>query len=80
MLYFTEEQLQELSTIFGLKKVEDVLPVRDGFVTKETMVWWRRKDGPILVKAGDSVHWNNIKNYPHVYQLKQPNVRVEYED
>lgn len=28
MPHFTEEQLQELSTIFGLKKVEDVLPVR----------------------------------------------------
>ena len=41
MTHFTDEQLQELATIFGLKKVEDLLPVRDGFVTKETMVWWR---------------------------------------
>ncbi len=80
MLYVTEEQLQELSTLFGMKKVEDVLPVRDGFVTKETMVWWRHKNGPILVKAGDLANWDNIKNCPHFYQLKQPNVRVEYED
>lgn len=80
MPHFTEEQLQELATIFGLKKVEDVLPVRDGFVTKETMVWWRFEGGPVLVKAGDLDNWNNIKNYPYVYQLKQPNIRVEYED
>lgn len=80
MPHFTEEQLQELATIFGLTRQDDILHVRDGFVTKETMVWWRRKNGPILVKAGDLDNWNNIKNYPHVYQLKQPNVRVEYED
>ena len=80
MPHFTEEQLQELATIFGLTRQEDLLPVRDGFVTKETMVWRRCEDGPILVKADDLNNWNNIKNYPHVYQLKQPNVRVEYED
>ena len=80
MPHFTEKQLQELATIFGLKKVEDVLPVRDGFVTKETIVWWRCEDGPLLVKAGDLTIWDNIKNYPHDYQLKQPNIRVEYED
>ena len=39
MPHFTEEQLQELATIFGLTRQDDVLPVRDGFVTKETMVW-----------------------------------------
>ena len=33
MAHFTEEQLQELATIFGLKKADDVLPIRDGFVT-----------------------------------------------
>ena len=78
MPHFTEEQLQELVTIFGLKKVEDVLPVRDGFVTKETMVWWRCEDGPMLVKAGNLVDWNNIKNYPNVYQLNKPPGRFEY--
>ena len=80
MAHFTEEQLQELATIFGLKKVEGVLPVRDGFVTKETMVWWRCEEGPILIKAGDPTHWENIKNYPRVYQLKKPEVQIKYED
>ena len=71
---------KELATIFGLTRQDDILPVRDGFVTKETMVWGRRKNGTILVKAGDLANWNNIKNYPHAYQLKQPNVRIEYKD
>lgn len=77
MAHFTEEQLQELATIFGLTRQGDVLPVRDGFVTKETMVWWRCEEGPILVRAGDPTDWANIKNYPLAYQLKKPNIRIE---
>ena len=80
MAHFTEEQLQELATIFGLKKVEDVLPVRDGFVTKKTMVWWRCEEGPILIKTGEPTHWENIKEYPRVYQLNKPKVQIKYED
>ena len=80
MAHFTEEQLQELATIFGLTRQDDVLPVRDGFVTKETMVWWRYEEEPELVKAGDLANWDNIKNYPLAYQLKKPNIRIEYED
>lgn len=48
MAHFTKEQLQEPATIFGLTQQDDVLPVRDGFVTKETMVWWRCDEGPEL--------------------------------
>lgn len=80
MAHFTEEQLQELATIFGLKKQEDLLPVRDGVVTKETMVWWRCEEGPILAKAGDPTHWENIKKYPKAYQLNQPKVQIKYKD
>ena len=80
MPHFTEEQLQELATIFGLTRQDDILPVRDGFVTKETMVWWRCEEGPELVKAGDLANWGNVKNYPLAYQLKKPNIRIEYED
>lgn len=52
MVHFTEEQLEELKTIFGLTR-NDTLPVRDGCVHKESMVWWRCEKGPELVKAGD---------------------------
>lgn len=52
MAHFTEEQLEELKTIFGLTR-NDTLPVRDGYVHKDSMVWWRNVQGPELVKAGD---------------------------
>ena len=79
MAHFTEEQLEELKTIFGLTR-NDTLPVRDGCVHKESMVWWRCDKGPELVKAGDPAHWDNIRNYPREYQLKKPVVEVTYKD
>lgn len=45
MVHFTEEQLEELKTIFGLTRIS-VLPVRDGYVHKDSMVWWRCEKGP----------------------------------
>ena len=43
MSHFNEEQLKELECIFGLTRVVTIntLPVRDGIVTKEDIVWWR---------------------------------------
>ena len=79
MAHFTEEQLEELKTIFGLTR-NDTLPVRDGCVHKESMVWWRCEEGPELVKAGDPAHWINIRCHPQAYQLKKPVVQVIYKD
>lgn len=79
MVHFTEEQLEELKTIFGLTRIS-VLPVRDGYVHKDSMVWWRCEKGPELVKAGDPAHWDNIRNHPRAYQLKEPVVQVVYKD
>ena len=79
MVHFTEEQLEELKTIFGLTR-NDTLPVRDGCVHKESMVWWRCEEGPELVKAGDPAHWLNIRCQPQVYQIKKPAVSVVYKD
>mgnify|MGYP003537220235 FL=1 len=79
MVHFTEEQLEELKTIFGLSR-NDTLPVRDGCVHKESMVWWRCEEGPELVKAGDPAHWLNIRCQPQVYQIKKPAVSVVYKD
>jgi hypothetical protein len=64
MNYFSEEEIKELETIFGLKRkiVDERLPVRDGYVTKNLMVWWRNIDGPQLVLAGS--HWGNIESFP----------------
>ena len=77
MPYFTEEQLDEIATTFGLKR-EETLPVRDGVVTKATKVWWRGVHGPKRVTASED--WRNIRNYPDLYQLKEPSTRITYLD
>lgn len=77
---FTQEQLQYLEAVFGLKPIQETLPVRDGVVTKETKVWWRGAAGPELVHANDKNHWGNIKRYPEIYQLKKPDFKVTYRD
>ena len=81
MSHFNEEQLKELECIFGLTRVVTIntLPVRDGIVTKEDIVWWRGDEGAEQVGAKD--HWDNIKRWPFLYQRKQPVVKlVIYEE
>jgi hypothetical protein len=77
--HFTEEQLKELETVFGIKRGK-TLPVRDGVVTKESMVWWRCSDGPQHVLAGSETHWENIHDFPNAYQLAEPDVKIQYLD
>lgn len=77
MRHFTEEQLKELATVFGLTRAE-TLPVRDGVVSKTCKVWWRGNDGPELVVAGDPTHWENVRNYPSAYQLTKPKMKLTY--
>lgn len=79
MPLFTNEQLQELSVFFNIPMNKDVLPVRDGYVNEDSMVWWRCIEGKQHVRAEQ--HWRNIEEYPSAYSLKEPHViRVEYED
>ena len=81
MTQFTEEQLVELETIFNLKRSnEETLPVRDGVVTKKSMVWWRAVRAPEHVCANSSDHWYNIRNHPRVYQLAKPETKTVYVD
>lgn len=79
MSNFTEEQLAELEVVFGIKR-QDSLPVRDGRVTRDSMVWWRASKGPEQVQADSGTHWWNISQYPGVYQIEKPAYRVEYLD
>jgi hypothetical protein len=79
MSQFTDAQLAELETVFGLKR-QDSLPVRDGRVTRDSMVWWRSVDGPERIKAGDAAHWANIYHCPDVYQIAEPIYRIVYSD
>ena len=75
MKQFDTEQLAALKEAFKNIPEPKILPVRDGFVTYETKVWWRGKHGPEHVLPSEGTHWANIKAYPSVYQLAQPVVR-----
>ncbi|SDH10919.1 hypothetical protein SAMN05216466_107131 [Paraburkholderia phenazinium] len=79
MPHFTDEQLAELETAFGIKR-QDSLPVRDGRVTRESMVWWRALTGPECVRADSGTHWHNISQFPHVYQITKPIYKIQYTD
>ena len=77
MSLFTEEQLQELQAVFNLRRVE-TLPVRDGRVSKQDMVWWRHLDSPQHVLARD--HWRNIQEFHRIYSIKEPKYTLTYTD
>lgn len=63
---------------FNYDICKDVLPVSDGCVCEESMVWWKGEDGPQFVSA--SVHWYNIKDYPNIYSVSKPRYTVTYLD
>lgn len=64
----------------GWVRIEpESLPVRDGRVRKTDMVWWRHDREPMHVKACGT-HWENIREYPHLYQIEKPCMRMTYED
>ena len=78
MTHFTEEQLKELETVFDLKRNE-TLPVRDGRVNRDSKVWWRSLDGPVLIEAAFD-HWDTIKSHPNAYQVTKPTIIIQYKD
>lgn len=78
MTFFSDKQIEELEVIFGIKRVEGVLQVRDGYVTPNDMVWWRCVDGPVQVAV--RTHSGNIKENPEYYQIKRPKFTIEYLD
>lgn len=73
MKYFSEEELKELETIFGLARIIGTLKVRDGFVkdSPDTELWWRGENGPEFVHLNDD-HRQNCVRYPNVYQIEKP--------
>jgi hypothetical protein len=78
-MQLTPEQIDQIAKTFGLERKGEVLPVRDGFVTPETEVWWRGGKGPKQVIAQRD--WHNITAFPSFYQLAEPIVRhCVYED
>lgn len=80
MAHFTEEQLKELEVVFKLERNDtETLPVRDGRVGWDDMVWWRCDSGPEHALAGGQ--WSNIRDYPEAYQINKPSIgKVIYLD
>jgi hypothetical protein len=74
---FTESQITYLSEVFGIDATEEVLTVSDGFVKKSGKVWWKYQFGPEHVEA--SKHWDNVKDCPDLYSVKEPTYKVVYE-
>jgi hypothetical protein len=74
---FSSSQIAYLSEVFGIDATEEVLKVSDGFVKKSSMVWWKNNFGPVYEKASE--HWDNIKDYPDAYSVKEPKYKVVYD-
>lgn len=77
---FTEQQLKELETIYGLVRKPGIIPVRDGHITEGDKVWWRSINGPEQVNSSGDEHRQNIINYPNAYQISKPQTTVTYSD
>jgi len=73
---FTEEQLNEIATVFGLARRTNLLKVSDGYVSLCDKVWWHRDSGPMHQEA--RFHTENIKNFPELYSIKEPKTKVTY--
>lgn len=63
--------------VFALSVRDDELHFHGGIAFPIADATWTK---PELVKAGDSVHWDNIRCHPQGYQLKEPVVQVVYKD
>lgn len=91
MKHFNEEQIKELSEIFGISPVQvlhntsknqfsKLVKIKDGVVdiTTPTKIWWRCHYGPQQIEA-DSIHSLNIVNYPHLYSFEKPKFIATYD-
>lgn len=76
---FTKEQMEWLNSYFDITvaKISESLPVRDGYVFKDSKVWWHGESGPDRVLAGNE--WGNISRYPEIYSIQEPIYKVVYE-
>lgn len=73
---FSSEQIKYLQEVFQIDVTQEVLPVKDGFVKKGDTIWWECEDGPEEVKAEKD--WDNIKEFPQYYSIKEPRYRIVY--
>lgn len=77
MISFTEEQIKFLKETYDIE-VNESIKIRDGYVTKESSVWWWYEYVPEKIIAAE--HWRNIKYYPHLYSIKKPSGKFVYDE
>ena len=75
MSLLTDEQLDQIAQVFNLNR-RAIIKVRDGFVAPDDAVWWWCETGPQRVTA--SLHITNIKEFPNVYSIKEPQTKIIY--
>lgn len=73
----TDEQLDQIAQVFGIKR-KATIKVRDGFVETDDVVWWWCESGPQRVSTSN--HLSNIKEFPNAYSIKEPRTKVIYID
>lgn len=72
---------QVLERRYGLKPTRSGYEVKDGWVHEGDTVWWLCDPPPAeRVKVGDPAHMRNMREFPEVYQIKEPKVRTTYLD
>jgi hypothetical protein len=74
---YTKQQVELACEIFNVP-YDQVILLRDGLLVKGGKVWWRSEDGPEHVKSEDD--WDNIVECPDVYQMKEPKIKIVYEE
>lgn len=77
MISFTEEQIKFLKETYDIE-VNEAIKIRDGYVTKESSVWWWHEYAPEKIIAAE--HWGNIKYYPHLYSIEKPSGKFVYNE
>lgn len=71
----TNEQLDQIAQVFGIQR-KATIKIRDGYVSLTDKVWWRSADGPQQVVAGN--HLINIGEYPGLYSIQKPEIKITY--
>lgn len=77
MQYHTAEQMKDINEKATTGPC--TIRIRDGWVSQGAKVWWRGNDGPEVVTLTGS-HWFNAIVFPAYYQMKEPAVKITYED
>ena len=73
-----EMQVALVKQQYNFDMSTEVLPVSDGCVCMDSMVFWKSEEGPKYTRAVND--WENIRQYPQFYSVSEPSYTVTYLD